>query len=95
MVFIEAAKAELPVVTTDVGCIGEVLIADQSCLTFPQNDVEQAVEKLLSLEKNPELSRRLCANALQAVLQLDSREVVLKKICDTWKLAIRNAQQKT
>ncbi len=69
--FVEAALAHLPIVTTDVGIIGEVLIPSVHVRTFPIGDSDAAARELLFLMNNVsarELMTRKAADAAHAHL---------------------------
>jgi glycosyltransferase involved in cell wall biosynthesis len=59
MAVLEAMAAGLPVVGTDVGGIGELVIAEETGLLAPPRDVEAIAERLARLAGNAELRRRL------------------------------------
>lgn len=60
---VEAALAGTPIVTTEVGVVGDVLIAGTSVLTFPVGDRERLAEEMIRLIENTGLRDVLRAHA--------------------------------
>ncbi len=88
---IEAALAETPIITTDVGIVGEVLVNQKSALVCSVGDTEclaRAIEKLIE-ENN--IRRSLRENALQvANTHIASVGDVTKRITDDFAHTIAN-----
>lgn len=68
---IEAALAHIPVITTDVGIVGEVLTSDTSALVCPVGDVVCLERQLRSIIKD---------NALRSSLVLAARNSVVEHL---------------
>lgn len=64
---IEAALAKIPIVTTDVGIVGEVLKGYEHVLATPPGDSENLAAHMRSLIIDHQLRRTLMMNAEQAV----------------------------
>lgn len=62
-VLVEAMAAGTPIVTTDVGCVGEVLLDEEHALVAPVNDLLAFTEKLKRLAQDVQLRTRLATNA--------------------------------
>ena len=60
-VLIEAAAAGLPIVTTDVGCVGEVVFHKQHALVVPLNNQPALTSALLQLAHDDALYQKLVA----------------------------------
>ena len=58
-VLLEAMLARLPIVTTDVGCVGEVLLGGQHGLVVPVDDVTALTDALLRLSTDVELQQHI------------------------------------
>jgi len=58
LVLVEAMACGLPIVTTDVGCAGEVLVDDEHGYIIPIEDVWALTDRLRSLITDPEKRKR-------------------------------------
>jgi len=67
MVLSEAGAANLPLVSTPVGAIDEIVIENETGLLVPPDDVRALVTALRALIDDPELRRRLGHGASQVV----------------------------
>lgn len=65
LALLEASSFGLPIVSTDIGLIGEVLAANHSVLVTPL-EISEIVEKLSLLIQNKEMRERLGAEAKKA-----------------------------
>ena len=54
----EAMASGLPIVTTDVGCVGEVCINNEHAVVVPVNEINAFAKALLLVAQNPELQKR-------------------------------------
>jgi glycosyltransferase involved in cell wall biosynthesis len=73
-VLIEALAARLPIVTTDVGCVREVVRHEDTALVTPVGDMEAFASALTRLIEDESLRQRFKANAQNALEGLMSRE---------------------
>ncbi|KKS14595.1 MAG: Glycosyltransferase [Parcubacteria group bacterium GW2011_GWB1_41_6] len=78
MAVIEAMAAGLPVVMTDVGLAGEVLINGKEGLVAPVGDVKKLSEAIVSLMASRSLRKEMAFGALEKVKQLSTKEEYLK-----------------
>ena len=62
-VLCEAGAAGLPLVSTSVGAIGEIVRDNETGLLVPPDDVEALTSSLVALVDQPDLRRRLGAEA--------------------------------
>ncbi len=63
---IEAARAHAPIITTDVGIVGEVLVPGVSALVSPPGDVEALKRNVCKLIEDNPLRRALAMRAAEA-----------------------------
>lgn len=75
---VEAMIAGCPVIMTDVGIAGEILIDKQSGLIVPVNNPETLGEAIFKLLENRDFARMLAENASDTVGSLPSFESYLK-----------------
>ncbi len=54
----EAMASGLPIVTTDVGCVGEVCINNEHALVVPVNEIDGFTKALAMVAQNPELQKQ-------------------------------------
>ena len=81
---VEAMAAGCPVIMTDVGLAGEVLIDKQNGLVIPAQDRKKLIEAILTIIENPELRRDLANNTKQIIDFWPSKDEYLKKYYDLW-----------
>lgn len=68
----EAVAAGLPIVTTDVGCVGEVIKHDVHALVSPVGDGRGFEENLFKMVSDRELRERLSGNGREVVEVIES-----------------------
>jgi glycosyltransferase involved in cell wall biosynthesis len=90
MVVVEAATAGLPIVMTDVGCAGEVIINNKSGIIVPPQDTVAFIKALRSLILDETLRARLGQGARESVAQLPSFDRVLENYKSSWQQALDN-----
>ena len=66
MTLLEAMAAGLPVVSTDVGGISELVIRNESGLLVPSQSPEALARAILDLVRDPQLAKRMGVTALPA-----------------------------
>ncbi len=69
LVFLEAMACELPVVSSRVSAIPEVVLEGETGLLVPPGDTAPLAEALVTVSGDPELARRLGSAGLQRVLE--------------------------
>ncbi|MDZ4284991.1 MAG: glycosyltransferase family 4 protein, partial [Patescibacteria group bacterium] len=85
MVLVEAAAAGLPIVTTDVGIVGDILRDGESAFVCPVGDRACIRERLLRLLGDETLQIRLGSAAQEAVMRhAVSKEEYVRKYQETW-----------
>src|SRR3989344_3239691 len=67
LALVEAAAAGIPIVTTNVGIVGDVLVDGESALVCDVNDADCLTIKMTTLIKDQELEQRLKTNAARAL----------------------------
>ena len=87
LVLIEAMASGLPVVTTDVGCVGEVLIDKQHGIVVSDDTDESYIQALHKMVTN-EAKRKECGqNGYQTIKKLNqSQEIYIQKWKDSFKV---------
>lgn len=90
MVLLEASATGMPVITTDVGCVGEVIFDNKNALVVPVGDGSKyadAISRLASdsyfRKKLGENSRNLATEAFISEEEFTSRVVAAYPNCDT------------
>lgn len=64
---VEAAAAKKPIVSTDVGIVGKVLVPEESCLVCPVGDIECLAHQMARIVGDNALRHKLAINARNAV----------------------------
>ena len=90
MVIVEAATAGLPIVMTDVGCAGDVVVNEKSAVIVPPKDVNAFTYALERLIEDSSLRGRLKKEAFLSVANLPSFADVLDKYKASWEHALEN-----
>lgn len=86
---IEAAKCSLPIIMTDVGCAGEVIIDNVSGLIIPIGNKQALIEAMEKLLQDIVLRQKLSESAKQAVLTLPSKQAILNMYLLSWQKAAK------
>ena len=72
--YMEAMALGLPTIGTDTGGVGEIITAERDGLLVPPDDAERLATAVARLMDEPELRRRLSANARRTIVErFDSR----------------------
>lgn len=90
MAVIEAMAAGCPVVTTDVGCAGEVVRDKENGLVVPVNNIQALVEAILYLLSLPSPAKQLAEGARRAVNLLDNKNDYLNKYKSSWEVTVKS-----
>jgi len=88
MAVVEAASHGLPIIMTDVGLAGEVIINNESGLVIPVGDKQGLVQAMLKLIEDNELRSKLASGAIDAIKKLPSKEEVLRLYKESWQKAL-------
>jgi glycosyltransferase involved in cell wall biosynthesis len=86
LTLVEAALVNCPIVTTDVGIVGDILINEKSALVSPVGDALSIAERLVRLMKDKQLQQDLITEAYNAVRRniSTSKEEYLQKYKKTF-----------
>lgn len=87
MVIIEAATAGLPVIMTDVGCAGEIIVNGESGMVIPVNDVSALQTAMHTMLQNTLLRDTYSSGALHALAKLPTLETILSLYKASWEKA--------
>lgn len=91
MVIVEAALAGLPVIMSDVGCAGEVIVHEVGGLVVPVGDVAAVVAAVARYLNDPTLRTQYATAAKHTVETLPTFEQLLKNYTMSWHTAHRNS----
>lgn len=90
LVILEAANYGLPIIMTDVGSAGELIINNESGIVIPVNDEVKLKEVMIDLIKSCELRKKIGEGARRAVLNLPAKEKILEMYKKSWESALKN-----
>lgn len=88
LVIIEAINHDLPIIMTDVGSAGDLIINNQSGLVIPINDKEKLVEAMLRLITDSALREKLSLGAREQLSHQPGKKEILKLYKDSWEKAL-------
>lgn len=84
LVVLEAMIFGLPVITTSVGALGEMLEDGRNCFFVKPGDIDAIAEKILFLLANPDLRREMGRVNKELIKQRYNPEKFLKNLADIW-----------
>lgn len=87
MVIIEAATAGLPIIMTDVGCAGELIVDGENGLIVPPGDSYAIAEAMKRIVREPALREKLSVGGTGMIATLPQFEVVLEEYRKNWEYA--------
>lgn len=87
MTLLEAAASGLPIVTTDVGLVGEVLVNGKSVHACPVGDADCLAGHITTLLNDEGGATALAGAALDAALQVQNKsiEMYMEQYLESWK----------
>ncbi|MEK9184817.1 MAG: GtrA family protein, partial [Patescibacteria group bacterium] len=88
LVVIEAATYGLPIIMTDVGCAGEVIVNGESGIIIPIGDKKALVRNMKRIIEDQELREKLGANAKLVVQSLPSKEETFELYKESWERCV-------
>ncbi len=88
MVIVEAASAGMPIIMTDVGCAGELIINEESGLVIPVGDGEALNKAMKRLIEDQKLRNTLSVGATKALTTLPSFATLLEQYKQNWERAL-------
>lgn len=86
---IEAAKYGLPIIMTDVGCAGEVIINGESGIVIRTRDENGLVSAMKNIITDEKLRAYIAGNANEASGKLPTKEETLNLYKKSWEIAIK------
>jgi len=86
-VVVESLATGTPVVMTDVGCAGEIVVDNVNGLIVPVNDLEELTQAMLSLIQNDVQYQKLAKNSQIYLSKLPNYDETLKLYLHSWELA--------
>ncbi len=86
MAVVEAMAAGCPIIMTDVGLAGEILIDKKDGLVVPVGNKEKLIEAIQTLIENVGLRSRLIENAAKTLNFWPTKAQYLKSYRDIWRL---------
>jgi glycosyltransferase involved in cell wall biosynthesis len=90
MVITEAATAGIPVIMTDVGCAGDIIVDGVSGLVIPIRNTEVLITAMRRMITEPEQRNTLSIGATRALESLPSFEVILEQYRKNWQIALQH-----
>ncbi|MFH1973868.1 MAG: glycosyltransferase family 4 protein, partial [Patescibacteria group bacterium] len=81
---VEAMAAGVPVVATDVGCVGSFLRPDIDGLVVHPNDARTLADAIVSQMEEPERRRRMAASARERAASFPSRDELHRRQRSGW-----------
>ncbi len=88
MVIVEALSAGLPIIMTDVGCAGELVVHGESGLVVPPHDLEGIKNAMKRIEEEGSTRETLSVGGMHALASLPDFETVLKAYRENWEVAL-------
>jgi glycosyltransferase involved in cell wall biosynthesis len=88
MVVAEAVLADLPIIMTDVGAAGELVVNDVNGFIIPVNKLDVLIEKMQLLFDDKNLSLEFGKNSSQFKYKILVQEELINKITSNWKTII-------
>ena len=89
MAVIDALVFGVPVVMSDVGLAGEVVVNEESGLVVPVNDVPALAQAMLRVYDSRELRDNLIRGGQRALSKLPDNEGTWLMYMESWKKAIK------
>ena len=90
---IEAMACGCPLVMSDVGLAGEILINGENGLVFQAGDQNGLVISMARILAEPGLRERLVKNGLLAIQELPGEEEIMKRIKNSWQRAVNAGER--
>jgi glycosyltransferase involved in cell wall biosynthesis len=89
---IEAMAFGLPVISTEVNAIPEIVRNGESGILVPQRDACALAEAVLRMSADPEEARRMAANGRRLVMELFDEGTNVRRLRDMFASAMRGAR---
>lgn len=88
MVVVEAASYGLPIIMTDVGSAGELIINNENGLVIPVGGGQALEETMIKLIEDSDLKEKLGKSARQVILNQPGKEEILALYKKSWERAL-------
>jgi glycosyltransferase involved in cell wall biosynthesis/ubiquinone/menaquinone biosynthesis C-methylase UbiE len=88
IVAMEAARYGLPIIMTDVGSAGELLLDNESGLIIPVDDRQALIANMKALILDSELRKKIGLGGLQAVNAMPDKEEIIRLYHLGWQRAL-------
>ncbi|MBI3633102.1 MAG: glycosyltransferase, partial [Candidatus Vogelbacteria bacterium] len=89
MTAVESLAAGTPVIMTDVGCAGDVVVDGQNGLIFPVGDLKAAIDKIEKIITDQKLREHLKSGVMTMAWPGGSEEDYLREYKRGWECAIK------
>jgi len=90
---IEALSYQLPVITTDVGIVSQIVKDGENGLFVKQDDIESLANMMKLVMVNKELLQSLKANTRKYLETLPTKEEVIRLYKESWKRAYKSGNR--
>ena len=92
LVIVEAAQYGLPIIMTDVGSAGELIVNNESGLVIPVNDQRALIQSIKTLLADQNLRKKLGETAQQKASKQLTWQQILDLYKNSWDKAVANAE---
>lgn len=90
MSVVEAMACGIPIIMTEVGCVGELVKDGENGLVVPVGDHEMLADAMLWIARHPKQGKKLGEAGQRAVAHLATKEASLELYKKSWDMAVRN-----
>lgn len=87
-VIVEAMAVELPIITTDQGCIKESVIDGENGFIIPKRDPDTIAEKIIHLIENPDVRERMGQKSRQLYEANFTKEHFVQRMINAFNLTL-------
>lgn len=89
---VESMAMELPVVSTNVGSVNEVIVEGETGYLVPEGDAQALAEKIAYLLQNPDLRRKMGVAGRRRVEEQFSRDIMTRHFEDMFERLARRTE---
>lgn len=90
VVVLEAMSFGLPIITTPIGALEEMLTEGHNCFFVRPGDISGITEKILFLLNNPDVARRMGEANIKLVAEKYNTDIFLHNLSNVWSDIIKN-----
>lgn len=87
LALLEASAAGCPIITTDVGLVGEIFTREE-CIVVPVGSAEKITQAIIQLKKMPQLREALRLRSGEVVSRLPAKEELLERQKLAWQSCV-------